>query len=281
MSAETFGIRSPIAPAKPYLGMFRMRLIANMQYRAAAWAGIATQFFFGGFYLLVYYVFYQSSGTQEVMTFGQLADFVWMRQAFLALVMMWSMDNELLTLITSGNVAYELARPLSLYSFWFARVLAFRIARTALRCLPILIVTSFLPEPWRFHLPYNFSALMHFIPSLVLTALLATALSMFICGLTFATMNIIGSRILMGAAAEFLMGAYIPIPFMPLAMQRVVNLLPFRYLADFPFRVYSGNIAGTEALYGLGIQAFWTAATILLGVVCFKLSLRRLVIQGG
>ena len=81
--------------AAPYIGIFRMRLIAGMQYRAAAWAGIATQFFWGGIELLVYAAFYRSSG-QAPMPYGQLADLVWMRQAFLALVMLWAQDGELL-----------------------------------------------------------------------------------------------------------------------------------------------------------------------------------------
>jgi len=235
--------------------------------------------------LLIFFVFYQSSGMDtspdSPMTFSQLSDFIWMRQAFLALIMLWSMDNELLNLIASGNVAYELARPLSLYSFWFARVLAFRISRTVLRCFPIFIVAAFLPGVWGFHPPSDITAFLLFIPSLILAALIATALSMFICVLTFISLNPMGARIVMGAVTEFLMGALIPIPFMPPALQFVTALLPFRYTADFPFRVYSGNISGSEAYFGLGISLFWLLALILFGVWGFKSSLKRLVIQGG
>jgi len=271
---------------KPYLGLFKMRLIAGMQYRAAAWAGVATQFFFGGIQLLVFYAFYESSGMNASgaaapMSFSQLADYIWMRQAFLALVMLWSMDNDLLNLIAGGNVAYELARPISLYSFWFTRVLAFRIARTAMRCFPIFIVAFFLPGSWGFHLPESASAFTLFVPSLIMAALLATALSMFICYFTFLSMSPIGGRLAMGAFADFLMGAYIPIPFMPLWLQRICFILPFRYTADFPFRVYSGSIAGSEALLGLGIQVFWLLFLVGFGSLGFRSALKRLVIQGG
>ena len=273
------------AVLKPYLAMFRMRLIAGMRYRAAAWAGVATQFFWGGMQLLIYYVFYQSSGmntaSDSPMTFSQLADFVWMRQAFLAMVMLWSMDNDLLNLIAGGNVAYELARPLSLYSFWFARVLAFRISRTALRCLPIFIVAFLLPGDWAFHLPSDLNAFLLFIPSLILAALLASALSMFICILTFVSLNPQGARIVMGSATEFLMGGIIPIPFMPPLLQAIASALPFRYTADFPFRVYSGNISGNDALIGLGVSFLWLVALVLFGIWGFRSSLKRLVIQGG
>ena len=272
---------------KPYLGIFRLRLIAGMQYRAAAWAGVATQFFWGGMQLLIYYAFYESAGMNyggteaAPMSFSQLADMVWMRQAFLALIMLWSMDNELLEHIVSGNVAYELSRPLSLYSFWFTRILAFRIARTVLRCFPIFIVAAFLPGPWGFSFPPDLTALAFFIPSLVLAAFLASALSMIVCFLTFISLSPVGARLLLGATAEFLMGAIIPIPFMPPLLQRICFFLPFRYMADFPFRVYSGNITGSEALTGLVMQVFWLLAVIGLGLWGFRAAQKRLVIQGA
>ena len=267
---------------KPYLGMFRMKLIAGMQYRAAAWAAVATQFFWGSIQLLIFFAFYQSSlGDAAPMSFSQLADFIWMHQAFLALVMLWSMDTELLEHIAGGNVAYELARPLSLYTFWFTRILAFRISRAALRCFPILMVAFLLPGSWGFHLPPSLGAFGLFILSLILAALLSTALSMLTCYLTFVTLSPAGARLALGAATEFLMGSIIPIPFMPDALRRICYALPFRYTADFPFRVYSGNITGSEALTGLGMQVFWLTALIGLGVWGFRSAQKRLVIQGG
>ena len=271
----------PVNEMRPYLAIFKIRLIAGMQYRAAAWAGVVTQFFWGAIQLLVFRAFYESSTAPPPMSMDQLADLIWLRQAFLALVMLWSMDNELLELIASGNVAYELARPLSLYLFWSSRVLAFRIARTTLRCFPIFIIAFLLPGSWGFHLPRDLQALALFIPSIILAAFLATALSMIICLVTFVSLNPNGARLLLGVTGEFLMGAVIPIPFMPPFLQRITVLLPFRYTADFPFRVYSGHIAGTEALLGLAAQIFWLLALIGLGLLGFRAALKRLVIQGG
>jgi ABC-2 type transport system permease protein len=263
-----------------------MRLIAGMQYRAAAWAGVATQFCWGGMQLLVYFAFYRSAGLVEgavpaPMSFRALADFIWLRQAFLALIMLWSMDNELLDIIAGGNMVYELCRPLPLYPFWFARVLAFRISRTLLRCFPILMVTLFLPEPWRFHLPPDFAALFYFIPALVMAALIVTALSLIGCLITFVSLSAYAGRFFLGVAGEFLMGALIPIPFMPPGMQKILGFLPFRYTADFPFRVWSGDIRGAGVLTGLGLQFAWLLVLTALGLWGFRAAARRVVIQGG
>ena len=48
---------------KKYLSFFRIRFIAGLQYRAAAWAGIATQFAWGGMTILMFWAFYQSGET--------------------------------------------------------------------------------------------------------------------------------------------------------------------------------------------------------------------------
>lgn len=263
-----------------YWAIFRMRLIAGMQYRAAAWAGIATQFFWGGIELLVYAAFYRSASGSTPIAYGQLADFIWLRQAFLALVMLWMQDNSLLDMVVKGDVAYELCRPLDLYAFWFARLLALRLSRTALRCMPILVIAGLLPEPFRFHLPPSLEAAVCFLLALVFAAFLVVAFSMFIYLLTFITLNSY-SRLIISVASDFLMGALIPIPLMPDSLQCFLALLPFRYMADFPFRVYSGHIAGIEALIGLGIQLCWILFLTISGGLAFRGIQKRLVVQGG
>jgi ABC-2 type transport system permease protein len=257
-----------------------MRLIAGMQYRAAAWAGVATQFFWGSIELLVYAAFYRSAVTPAPIAYEQLAAFIWLRQAFLALVALWLQDNSLLDMVVKGDVAYELCRPLNLYSFWFARLLALRFSRAALRCAPILVIAALLPEPFRFHLPPSPQAATYFLLALVFAAFLVVAFSLFIYLLTFITLNAY-SRLIISVASDFLMGALIPIPLMPDSLQRVLALLPFRYMADFPFRVYSGHIAGTEALTGLGIQLCWILFLTISGGVAFRGIQKQLVVQGG
>ena len=257
-----------------------------MQYRAAAWAGVATQFFWGGIQILIFFAFYESAGLyatdlEAPMSFSHLTDFIWMRQAFLALVMLWSMDNELLEHIVSGNVAYELSRPMSLYTYWFSRIIAFRISRTLLRCFPIFFIAFFLPAPFGFSLPPGIIEFLLFVISMVLAVMLVTSLSMIVCYLTFVSMSPLGARLLIGTIGEFLMGGILPIPFMPFFLQRIIFFLPFRYTADFPFRIYSGSIGMEELLPGFLMQISWLLILVLLGNIAFNSRLKRLVIQGG
>ena len=264
-----------------YFSIFKMRLIAGMQYRAAAWAGVATQFFWGFMYIMIYQAFYASGGSEPPMPWPQLVCYMWLQQAFLAIIMLWWQDNDLLTGIAEGHVAYELCRPYDLYKFWFARLLALRLSTVLMRCIPILTITFFLPEPYRMSLPAGPAAAALFLLSLALSLFLVASISMFIYILTFITLSPVGARTIVGVASEFLQGSIIPIPLMPEAMQRVLNFFPFRYAADLPFRLYSGNIAGADALFQVGIQLIWTVILLFLGNIAFKRVLKRVVIQGG
>jgi len=266
---------------KPYFSMFKIRLIAGLQYRAAAWAGAATQFFWGFMLLMVYRAFYASSGTEPPMPWAQLVSYTWLQQAFLAVIMLWFQDGELLSSIKDGHVAYELCRPYGLFRMWYVRLLSIRLSSAALRCVPILAVGFFLPGAYRLPPPAGAGAAAMFLLSLGLSLFLVSAISMFIYILTFVTLSPISSRLIIGVAAEFLQGAIIPIPLMPARLQRALDFFPFRYTSDLPFRLYSGSIAGGNALFQIAVQVLWTVVLLALGGYALKRVMRRVVIQGG
>ena len=56
---------------------------------------------------------------------------------------------------------------------------------------------------------------------------------------------------------DILSGLVIPIPFFPNYLQKISNYLPFRYISDFPFRLYVGNVSDYEGVVGILIQIIW------------------------
>jgi ABC-2 type transport system permease protein len=263
----------------PYFGIFRMRLIRGLSYRAAAWAGVATQFFWGFILIMAYQAFARSGASPLSPT--QIASYVWLQQALLALVAVWFRDAELIGTISSGDTAYELCRPLDLYRYWFARLAAGRLAAVALRCLPILTVAFFLPEPYRLHLPPNPVAFVSFLLAMALGLCLMVTVSMFAYTLSVASLNPQASFIFITPLVELASGVLIPLPFLPDVAQRVLNCLPFRYCADFPFRLYSGSIALASAPRLLLIELAWLLVLIPLGRIALKSALRGQTAVGG
>lgn len=266
---------------RKYLSFFRIRFTAGLQYRAAAWAGICTQFFWGAMIILMYRAFYQSGENSFPMSFSHLSSYVWMQQAFLAMFMAWFFDHEILESVTSGNIAYELCRPCNLYSMWFTKNMAIRLSRTVLRCFPILLVAAFLPYPFNITLPPDFLSGVLFLVSVSLGFLVMISFSMLIYISAFYTISPDGIRMLAVSVVEFFSGAVIPVPFFPEALQPLIYALPFASMQSTPFLIYTGYISGLEAVRSIVLQLVWLAALTIAGRLLMKRALKKVVVQGG
>jgi ABC-2 type transport system permease protein len=86
---------------------------------------------------------------------------------------------------------------------------------------------------------------------------------------------------LVPAAAFIFSGMIIPLPLFPDWAQPVLNFLPFRGLADVPFRLYTGHIPAVDGVAALAHQLAWTVALIALGRWLLARGTRRMVVQGG
>jgi ABC-2 type transport system permease protein len=78
-----------------------------------------------------------------------------------------------------------------------------------------------------------------------------------------------------------LSGIMVPIPLFPDWAQTVLLALPFRGLADTPFRIYVGHITPAEALPAIAHQLVWAAVFIAVGRWMVLRGQQRVVIQGG
>jgi ABC-2 type transport system permease protein len=266
---------------KTYLAIFRIRFINSLQYRAAAVGGMATQFAWGFMEILAFAAFYKTNPAAFPMEFSHTVSYIWMQQAFLALFMVWFFEAEIFNSISSGGIAYELARPVDLYGRWFSQTIANRVAKTALRCLPILLIAILVPEPYRMSLPPNASQFFLFLVSVVLSLGVVASFSMLIYITTFYTLSATGVRIIAAALADFMAGSIIPLPFFPQPFRAIAQVLPFASMQNMPLRIYSGNIAGDAALWGIGLQIFWLIVLGLFGRVLMKNALGKVVVQGG
>jgi viologen exporter family transport system permease protein len=262
---------------KGYLAILKIRMKTLFQYRAAALAGICTQLFWGIINVMVLRAFYSQTSLPEPLSLGQAITFIWLGQALLQLLP-WSNDKEIEAQVKSGNIAYELIRPLNLYSLWFVRSLALRFAPTALRCLPIFILGgAFLGLA----APISWAAGRAFVLSVFLAFFLASAITTLVSISLFWTLSGEGLQRLLPHCALLLSGMVVPLPLFPSWMQSFLNIQPFRGIIDIPCRLYTGVIPVSETLYYLGFQLAWISVLILLGQWLIKKAIRQFVIQGG
>jgi len=265
---------------KTYAAIVRIRFAVGLQYRTAALGGLVTQFFWGALEILVYAALYRN-GAPSAMTYPQLTSYIWLQQAFLALLMSWYWDADIFDAIERGGLAYELCRPADLYAVWFARTAAGRCSGAVLRCWPILIVAALLPAPYGLMPPPTLAVFAAFLCSLALGWLVAVAVGMLIYVACCRTLSPRGVRLAAIAFVGFFSGEILPIPFFPPGLRDALRYLPFASMSNMPLRIYSGNIAGAEAATAVALQVFWLAALALIGRYLLGRVLRRVQLQGG
>jgi ABC-2 type transport system permease protein len=270
---------------RPYLAVLSARYRMLLQYRAAALAGFGTQLFWGAIRLMILAAFYDASTRAQPMSMSDIVPYVWLGQALFAMLP-WNVDAELVQKIRDGSVAYELLRPLDLYTFWYARTLALRTAPTTLRCIPMLtFALLLLPavglEAWAMPLPPSLLAGGLFCLSIAMAFLVTTAITMLVHISLLWTLSAQGADRVMPAVVMIFSGMTVPLPLLPDWMQPLLVAQPFRGLVDVPFRIYSGHIAPNVASIEILQQGAWLLLLIWLGRRLLARGTQQLVIQGG
>jgi ABC-2 type transport system permease protein len=270
---------------RPYLAIFAARFSMLLQYRAAALAGIATQFWFGAIMVMALAAFYGSGRGAPSITLAQAITYIWLGQAFLGLLP-WNVDTEIAAMMRSGNVAYERLRPVDTYFYWFARALAWRAAGTLLRSIPLLVTTIVLLPPmglgaWSLRPPPSFEALALFALSMLAVLLLSSAITTLLNISVIWTVSGQGINAISNSLVVILSGMVIPLPLFPDWAQAFLFVQPLAGLVDIPYRIYFANLSGAAALGGIALQILWTLLLIGLGRLLMARTMRRVQVQGG
>ena len=269
----------------PYRAVVSARYRMLLQYRAAAFAGLVTQCFWGGIRLMILAAFYAASTQAQPMSLSEVVAYIWLGQAFFGMLP-WNIDEEFAQKVRDGSVAYDLLRPVDLYAFWYSHTLAYRTAPTTLRAIPLgLLAMLVLPRlglaQWALGAPPSWVSGVLFGVSLVGAVALSTTITMLTHISLLWTVSAAGMDRIMPAVVTVFAGMVIPLPLFPDWAQPFLRWQPFRGLVDVPFRIYSGNIPPAVALLEIVSQGVWVGGLVWLGRVLLARGTRKLVVQGG
>jgi ABC-2 type transport system permease protein len=270
---------------RPYLAVFAARFLMMLQYRGAALAGIATQFWFGAIMVMALAAFYASNRGSPSITLTQAITYIWLGQAFLGLLP-WNVDPEIAAMMRSGNVAYERLRPVDTYFYWFARAIAWRTAATLLRSIPLLVVTSVLfgltgLGAWSLQAPPSLAAFGLFAFSMVGVVLLSSAMTTLLNISVVWTISGQGINTITNPLVVILSGMIIPLPLFPDWSHAVLFVQPLAGLVDIPYRIYFADLSGAWAIGGIVLQIVWTLIFIGIGRLLMARTMGRIQVQGG
>ena len=270
---------------RPYVAFFAARFRSQLQYRAAAWAGVGTQVFFGLVSVMVLAAFYRAAGEHAPLTQSQAISYVWLGQALL-LILPFRLDPELRDMIKSGDVAYELARPVFLPLSWLVRGFADRTAPVLLRAVPQFIFSMLLLplvgwEEIALIAPIEWSVIPWFLLSAFLGSLVAAAIGLISTATMFWTIAGQGTATLVTMVVWVMSGVNVPLPLYPEWLQPAIRVLPFRAMLDTPFQIYLGTITPRDIVPELVLQLVWAIALFVFAWFLIARGARRVVVQGG
>lgn len=197
---------------RAYLSIIKIRFILLLQYRMAAIAGVCTQFFFGLIRVMVFYAFYSATTDKVPLTYSQAITYIWMGQAMFSMVP-WNGDSEVQNLIRTGNVSYELLRPINLYNHWFCRAFALRTAPTILRVVPMFTIALFLlPKDYGMMFPPSLGALAGWIITTFGALVISCTITNIINIITLGSISGDGITRLFSAIVTLSSGMIVPLP---------------------------------------------------------------------
>ena len=229
--------------------------------------------------------FFASTTAHQPINFAQAVTYTWLGQAFLALLP-WAGDPEIAELVRTGNVSYERLRPLDTYFYWYARAMAWMVARAVPRSVMMFALAAVIVPivglgDWRLRMPAAPESALLFVAAMASVAMLSSAFVMLINILTVVTLSDRGANAVAVPLVLILSGSIVPLPFFPNWMQPFLFLQPFAGLVDIPYRIYFGNLAGWIALAGIAQMLLWTAVIVFGGHRWMSATMRQLQVQGG
>ena len=262
---------------KAYLSVFRLRLRMETHYRGAVLGGIACQVFFGLILVALYRALY--AGKPQSLPLEHVTTYVWLQQAFFRMLL--ASDPDLSDKIRTGGIAYDLCRPVHLYGFYYARIMAQKMMGSLLRALPMLLFAVLLPRGWGIAPPASLQALFLSMLSLLLGLACVCAMENITMGFTMRTLDSRGVQAMLNLLMMILAGNVLPLTLYPESWQRILTLLPHAQMLDAPIRLYTGDYPAFQAAKTLLLQAGWILALTGAGCLLWRRNQRRLVIQGG
>ena len=134
---------------------------------------------------------------------------------------------------------------------------------------------------WSLRPPPSLEALALFMISMAAVILLSSAITTLLNITVIWTVSAQGINIVTNSIVLILSGMVIPLPLFPDWAQPTLFVQPLAGLVDIPYRIYFANLSGGEALAGIGLQAAWTIAFIVLGRLLMNHTMRRIQVQGG
>jgi ABC-2 type transport system permease protein len=196
-------------------------------------------------------------------------------------IFIWNFtDNRLSDRILNGDLSIDLMRPMSVFKVELANAVGLRISGVLFEFLPDLIVFSLIYYP---HF-MTVASLLKFI-ALGIFAFLLYFLLAFLIGMTaFVTKNNKSLSRIKVLVISLLGGGNVPLEFYPAWLNKIINVLPFKYIFYVPIQMLLNRETVQGMYYFMRMICIQLAWILLLYVLCnliWRIMIRKYCAVGG
>lgn len=201
---------------------------------------------------------FSGSETSYQWSFQQIQSY-YLVVLFISTITQTEFHYEFSGLVHSGNLNQWLIRPLSFLDFAFSRI----AARTLILIAPSLITIFALSALLHFQVSFSAPAALNILITLPFSIVLLSCISVIIGSISFWTIRTEGIFAAAMLVLHFLGGMMIPLPFLPLWIQKLSTFLPMQFALFLPAIAVSDpqSVSISYILFG---QIAWVFVLLII-----------------
>ncbi len=264
---------------RKYLTLMRAGIIESLQFRLSFVVMVIGNIL----YLIVVYflwkAIYDSAETDIVngMTFTDTLIYIVLASAlfsFMEMYIVWEIGRS----IQSGKIVLDLLKPMDYRKYLFWSYSGTFVSQFFLTFLPTFIAVSIVTGG---AIPFGIN-LLYFVLSVVMAVSINYSIDYFTGTICLYTESIWGINIMKQVIVLLLSGATIPLAFFPEPLKTIMYYLPFQSIYNAPLSLLlDGNPEPQKVLTTLGTQLAWCIGMYVISKVFWKISLKRITVNGG
>lgn len=174
--------------------------------------------------------------------------------------------------IQTGDLSNFLTKPFDYWGYMFSYTLGQQLAASTLSL--VVVICLFLFFPAVITTPPNAFYIFAFFISCCIAYFLSHQLFFVMGTLSFWVTESAHIRQGFNQFIGLVGGKWIPLSIFPIAFTGLVSLLPFKYLFNFPVRVFQGQIPSDQIFRAIITEAVWLGLFLWLGKIFWKLGLK-------
>lgn len=247
-----------------------------MAYRAWVWMEFAVQILAMTITVYFWRAVYANSSTLSGLNLAQTLNYVLLAQMLMPLV-----ENRLIFqfgwMLREGQIAIDLLRPMDFQARFFVDATG-NLALNLLIKIPLLIIAML---AFGLQLPTEPATWLAFSVTLLLGHAVLFFFDWIFSCLAFYSTETWGLSVVRVAVMTFFSGAVLPLDMMSGWLRAVADALPFAQAVYVPVSILSGITPLAAASRLWAVQLLWIVGLFVVSRLIFRVSVRKVTVQGG